>query len=169
MDPEMEVLEFDVRSGANRLPDSSYSDVETLFTWTDITGKQYFFMFWWYYWYFGIIVFPLFYSSTCTCLCIFMCHLFMYMYKCSNYMYMYTACLIHPLFVCIFLPSFYSFQFLHVHDYPFYFLLPILFLLLSYFPSLTHSVFPLSLSLSLCLYLKVYLFLMRMRQQKQFQ
>uniref|UniRef100_A0A1X7VEE8 Uncharacterized protein n=2 Tax=Amphimedon queenslandica TaxID=400682 RepID=A0A1X7VEE8_AMPQE len=35
---DMEVVEFDVQSLAGRLPDSSYSDLETLFTWTDITG-----------------------------------------------------------------------------------------------------------------------------------
>ena len=36
---DIEVVEFDVQSCAGRLPDSSYSDFETLFTWTDITGQ----------------------------------------------------------------------------------------------------------------------------------
>ena len=36
---DIEVVEFDVQSLAGRLPDSSYSDFETLFTWTDITGQ----------------------------------------------------------------------------------------------------------------------------------
>lgn len=37
----MEVVEFDVHSCVGRLPDSSYKDVETLFTWSDITGQFY--------------------------------------------------------------------------------------------------------------------------------
>ena len=38
-DSEPEVLEFDIQSREGRLPDSSYTDEETVFTWTDITGK----------------------------------------------------------------------------------------------------------------------------------
>jgi hypothetical protein len=37
-DSDLEVLEFDIKSKAGRLPDSSYTDEETLFTWSDITG-----------------------------------------------------------------------------------------------------------------------------------
>lgn len=37
-EPELLGLEFDVQSREGRLPDSSYTEEETLFTWTDITG-----------------------------------------------------------------------------------------------------------------------------------
>ena len=37
-DSDLDVLEFDVKSKVGRLPDSSYTDQETLFTWSDITG-----------------------------------------------------------------------------------------------------------------------------------
>lgn len=38
-DSDLDVLEFDVQSQVGRLPDSSYTDQETLFTWSDITGN----------------------------------------------------------------------------------------------------------------------------------
>ena len=33
-----EMIAFDVQPGEGRLPDSSYTDEDSLFTWTDITG-----------------------------------------------------------------------------------------------------------------------------------
>ena len=37
-DEEPEEITFDTQHSEGRLPDSSYTDQDTLFTWTDITG-----------------------------------------------------------------------------------------------------------------------------------